>query len=226
MAKKSENNQNPFSIIVDGISKLFEVNKNLGWFLVLISIIGLVQNVTYRSDYDQAQGDLSASYNIGQAELAWFAVFFIVFLIPFMLAMTAALVFIHGMISYAALQSIKGKSPTIKECFQATKEKFWTLLGVAIIVFFKVLGGLLLLVIPGIRAASRYFVVSFVVFDKNLSASQTVTHTREITKGKLLTPFLALVASGLIAPIGYLIQYGSMVGIYPWLKKPAKEHEA
>ncbi len=226
MVKNNQEKKNPLSIIVDGVSKLFETNKNLGWFLVIISILTSIQNLAYRSDYNAAQNDLSATYNIGEAEIAWFAVFFLIFFIPFGLAMAAIFVYIHGMISYAALQSVKGKSPSIKECFDATKAKFWTLLGVAIIIFFKVLGGLILFIIPGIRAASRYYITGFVVFDKNLSAGETVKYTKEITKGRLLTPFLTMLASGIISPIGYLIQYGGMVGMYPTLKDDSKGQKA
>jgi hypothetical protein len=225
--KKSANaNEGRISIIIGGISRLFEVNKNLGWFLIIVSILSSIQTFAYRSDYNQAQGDLSATYNIGSAELAWFAVFFSIFLIPFMLVGAAVFVFIHGMVSYAALQSMKGKNTTIKECFDATKKRFWVLLGASIIAFFKIVGGLLLFIIPGIRAASRYFVISFVVFDKNLSASESVNYTKEITKGRLLALFLALVASTIISPLAYLIQYGSMVGLYPWLEKMSKEQSA
>lgn len=226
MAEKSKNEESRLQIIVDGVSKLFNTNKNLGWFLIIISVLSALQNFSYRNDYSSTHNDISATYNIGHAELAWLAVFFIIFLIPFVLAMIAVYVFIHGMISYAALKSIDGKTPGISEAFTATKGKFWTLLGVGIIVFFKVVGGLILFIVPGIRAASRYYVTPFVVFDQNLSAGETVKYAKELTKDRLMTPFLTMVGAAILSPVGYLIQYGGMVGMYPWLKKKAKAQKS
>lgn len=222
MSSQPKVKESRLQIIADGISKLFSTNKNLAWFLIIISIISAIQNLTYRTDYVDLEQNTEASYNVGQSEAGWIALFFVIFLIPFVLAMLAVFVFIHGMLSYAALEASRGRVASIKQTFAATKEKFWTLFGVGIIVFLKVLGGLILFIVPGIRAMCRYYVIGFVVFDKNLPADETVKYTKKLTKGKLTAPFLAIIGSIILSPVAYLIQYGSMAGIYPWLKKESK----
>lgn len=210
-------------VIIDGIIKLSDTNKPLFWFLVVISVLSFLQNVVSKNDFSSFQSDSGAINNIGSSEMAFFTVFAILFLIPFLLVLYALFVFFYGMISYATLQASKGKSIDLMSTYQATKERFWTLFAIVIIVSLKILGGLLLFIVPGVRALCRYYVVFFVAFDKNLSARKTIEYCKKETKNQLTIPFLAIVASAILTPISYVIQFGALTGYYPLINKSTKE---
>ena len=55
----------------------------------------------------------------------------------------------RGMVAYTAVKTYQQKSVTIGEAFQHSVKKFWTLVWIQVVVFFKILGGTLLFIIPG-----------------------------------------------------------------------------
>lgn len=217
--KAKQQQQGRVGVILDGIKKLYNVNPKLSWLLIIVSLLGSIDSYTSKNNQITFNDVSGSSTSLTSLETFLLVM---IFMIPLFILGFLAFVFIDGMVAYSAWKATKNEKPSISEAFQATKEKFWVLAHVAILVFFRVLGGLLLLVVPGIRAICRYYVSAFVVFDKNLSAQETIKYSKNLTKDNLLPSFIIIVASGILMPISYMIQYGGLVGIYPWLKKNNK----
>lgn len=206
-------------LIVNGIKKLFTVNKNLFWFLILISIISFSYGVSQKNNYRSLEDTTGATNAEVHANITVNSASILIIFMLFILLYLALVILFQGMIAYASFKASKNKSVSIKEAFDATKNKFWILVGVSIIIFLKIIGGLILFIIPGIRAICRYWIIYFVIFDKNLSARESVAYTKKITKHNLTVPFISIITQSILSPINNLIQYGAMVGYYPKIAK-------
>ncbi len=215
----AEKEQGRINLIIDGISKLYKVNPKFSWFLIIISMLGAISNSTSRGGSGSSSGANPAPFQASSG--TEFLTFAILFSLIFVLIVIIS-VFVQGMISYITYSAIKGETPPITEAFNKTKEKFWVLLEMYIRIALKVLGGLILLIVPGIRAICRYTMAPLVVFDKDVTAKEAVDFSKKQTKNNLLVLFLLLVASTIIMPISAFIQYGGQVSIYPALKKKMK----
>ncbi len=226
MANKPTTLSGKIQIILDGIHKLYVTNKTFSWFLILMSLIGFSYNLSHKHDYKELGTAMTTAPTASASSYSPEASFgILLFLCVLLFAVVIAIIYIQGMIAYISWRTTKNDSASIKEAFEATKKKFWVLVGASIIATLKTLGGLILFIIPGIRAICRYWIVYFVVFDKNLSATDTIEHTKKITKGSLTIPLLSLLSASILSPISYFIQYGAMVGYYPTVKlaKPKKK---
>lgn len=216
MAKKQQE-RGKLGIIIDGISKLYKVNPKFSWFLIIISILSAFSNVS--GDEKNAPSTANPDLSVSGGEFLFVA---LVFAVIFTLAIVLGIL-IQGMISYATYQATLKKTPSIGECWQAAKEKFWVLLEVTIRSALKIIGGLLLLIIPGLRAICRYNMAYIAVFDqKDASAKEIMDFSKKQTKDNLLIVFLMLLGSAIVMPLSAFIQYGGQVGIYPHLKKKLK----
>lgn len=218
MAKQaSKPEQGRLEIIFNGIKKLYNENPKFSWFLIIISILGAISNVSADQNSTPSSSTSTTSASGGE-----FLSLGVIFALIFVLVVVVG-VFVQGMISYATYSAINGKAPSIKEAYTATKEKFWVLLEVAIRSALKIIGGLILLIIPGIRAICRYQMAPVAVFDqKDSSAKEVMEFSKKQTKDNLLIVFIMLVGSAIIMPLSAFIQYGGQVGIYPNLKNKLK----
>src|SRR3990167_1305865 len=199
-------------LIQDGIKKLHKVNKKLSITIIVLSVLTFLSNFDSLLPAQPATGEPDAPFNSGEI----IAVAIIGTIIVF--AIIAIGVIIEGMISYAVYQAIKNKKPSISEAFEAAQDKFWTILWLNIIIFFRVLGGLLLLIVPGIRAGLRYTIAPIVLFDENLPAKETANRSRDIAKNNLNSLLIMNLVSTVLFPITYLVYYGSLVTMYPYFK--------
>lgn len=210
---KSKTTPGRISIIISGINKLYNTNPKFSWFLIVVSFLGAIPNLS--SEEKSATNNTAESFTASSGDYVALAILFSVL---FVLAIVIGIL-IQGMISYATYQAINGKTPSIKESWQASKGKFWVLLEVSIWAALKIIGGLLLLIVPGIRALCRYNMAYIAVFDqKDASAKEIMSFSKAQTKDNLLIIFILTIASAIILPLSSFIRYGGQVGIYPYLK--------
>jgi hypothetical protein len=152
----------------------------------------------------------------------------IIALIFFAISITISTIY-RGMVAYAAVQTSKHHKTTIGEAFNKTIKKFWTLVWLQIIVFFKVLGGTLLFIIPGIRAALRYDLVMLPVFAEDADAKKAIKTMKNITNKHLMEVLGMSFAAGIIPFVGELMHAGGQAIMYPQLKHihahPDKNHK-
>lgn len=212
--KQTKSTPSRLELIQDGIKKLYRVNKKFSITLIVLSIVSAFSQFSDAyskpSDPNTSAGDIAMT----GSEIT-IAVIFVTIVV---LAVIAAGIIIEGMIAYTTYKAISSKVPSISEAFEASQNKFWAILWLNIIIFFRVLGGLLLLVVPGIRAGLRYTIAPIVLFDENLSAKDTANKSREIAKGNLNSLLIMNLVSAILFPITYLVYYGSLVTMYPFFK--------
>ncbi|MEK7626097.1 MAG: hypothetical protein AAB423_01930 [Patescibacteria group bacterium] len=212
--KQTKSAPSRLELIQNGIKKLYKVNKKFSITLIVLSILSAFSQFsdTYSKPGDQTTGAQDVAMTSSETTIIAIVATILV------LAVIAAGVIIEGMIAYATYKAIDNKVPSISEAFEASQNKFWVILWLNVIIFFRVLGGILLLIIPGIRAGLRYTIAPIVLFDENLSAKDTANKSREIAKGNLNSLLIMNLVSAVLFPITYLVYYGSLVTMYPFFK--------
>ncbi|MDD5085192.1 MAG: hypothetical protein PHE61_04005 [Candidatus Omnitrophica bacterium] len=109
---------------------------------------------------------------------------------------------------FFCLRIARGESVKVLDVFNAFScfGRAWT---TSILLFLIVLGGIVLLIVPGIIWALKYGLCFFAVMDKNLRAREAIRFSGEITKGHKGKLFML----GLIAYLFGLLAYPFYIGI-------------
>ncbi len=216
MAQKTQPKfeSNPFKVIFNGFDKLFKHNQSMA---IVLLIFSLFSSIGQFFNYDYSSPQPSGA----PAEEAFPVAGIVAIIVGVAIVVLPLIIFIatmiNGFTSYVAYKTSKGESTGFSESMKVVWSKFWTILRVEISVFFRILGGTLLLIIPGIRAALRYDMVLFPVFDENASAKQAVAKSKAVTKKHLIEIFGMSFASSLIPIIGQVMHVGGQSIMYPQL---------
>ncbi len=208
---------NPFKSSFDGLNRLFKLSQTPAIIILVLSFASFAFNMfPFPSDFDSSSSTTTtaASDPINGAVLG------IALSLVFVgvIVMIALSVFYYGVVNYVAWKTSKNEATDIGEALRATAQKFWTILGIQIIVGLKVLGGLILFIVPGIRAMLRYQMVLFPVFDEDLGAWKAVNRIKFLTQKSLMEVFGIMTVSQLLFPVAILIQMGGESVLYPQLK--------
>jgi len=102
-----------------------------------------------------------------------------------------------------------GESPKILEIFNEYK-LFWKYIWISILHGLVIIGGLLLLIIPGIFWAIRFSFASIILIDTTLGPVASMKESYAITKGNFWKLLLFWIVIGLINLIGLML---FMVGL-------------
>ncbi len=212
-------NTNPFTRCFNGFDKFFKYNQPMAiLLLVLGALSGLSQVFDVFSKTDQtksgARPPAIAPSDIEPAAIAGI----VVVILLLMFASMAIGTIVWGFMNFVAYKTSRNETTTFNEAVKTSVSHFWTIVAVGIITFFKIFGGLLLFVVPGVRASLRYKMVLFPVFDEDLKARQTIKRIKELTHGHLIEIFGVLTAASLIPIIGTLLELGGQAIMYPELK--------
>lgn len=157
------------------------------------------------------------------------------------LALIFTLVYIFATIMLYALElkAAQGKKPGLSELWQVA-QKFWLrIIGLGIVVALLIVGGLLLLIVPGLIVIRRYFLAPFAMLDEDLSITEAMRRSAELSKpysGAVWSVIGVSVLIGLVSIIpvvGWLISFilAAMYSVAPALrylelKKLAHSHSA
>ncbi len=208
---------NPFKSSFDGLNRLFKLSQTPAIIILVLSFASFALNMfPFPGDFDSS----STTTTTAASDPINGAVLGIALSLVFVgvIVMIALSVFYYGVANYVAWKTSKNESTDIGEALRATADKFWTILGIQIIVGLKVLGGLILFIVPGIRAMLRYQMVLFPVFDENLGAWKAVNRIKFLTKKSLMEVFGIMTVAQLLFPVAVLIQMGGESVLYPQLK--------
>lgn len=209
---------NPFKVIFRGFSELFKVNQ--GWaiaLLILTAFGGSGSSFNYNASSPTPSSNpavSTASSSLPPAAI----IAIIVFVVLFVLAMVFITTMFSGIVAYVSVKTIEGESVGFKEPFKAAWSKFWTVLLAQFVVGLKILGGFLLFIVPGIRAALRYRMVLLPVFAEDKKAMEAIREVKVLTKDHLLEVFGMVTAAGIIPLVGGLLAIGGNVVMFPQLK--------
>jgi len=97
--------------------------------------------------------------------------------------MLMLILFGYGVVSHAALQDMRGRAVNLGESVQVGLDRAVPLLGVLILLGLGVWLGCLLLVIPGIMLAVRWYIAVPVCVVERLGGTSALGRSAELTKG-------------------------------------------
>lgn len=210
----SDFESNPFKVIFQGFNHLFQYNRNPAILLLILGLLGAVnQLASFAPDMSGEDNQASAPDLDGAKITAIVLAVVLVLLIGLVLT-----IFINGTVSFIAWKTSRQETTTIKQAIMAVKEKFWLIAGVYARSFLRIMGGFLLLIIPGIRASLRYQMVLFPVFEENLRGKAALERIKAITKDHLVEIFGMDVAAGIIVPLELPLRTGGEAVMYRQLK--------
>lgn len=200
---------NPFKVIFKGFENLFKYNQNLSIILLISSV--LVYGGTYINSSSSNFFRTSEPTKEQIIPLLLIIGFFILIFIPIYIFF---IVMYNGISAYTIIKTNQEQTTTFKEAWNTTLQKFWIILGVNIIVTLKIIGGIILFVIPGVRASLRYNLVYIFIFDNNSGVSDAIRRSKNLTKGHLTEIFGMNFASVIIPIVGGLMAIGGKSIIY------------
>jgi len=87
-----------------------------------------------------------------------------------------------------ALEYFDGKKLDFVELFTQLKY-FWRILGATLLIGLIVIGGLILLIVPGIYWGIKYMFVPMLIIDKDLGIGEAMGESAKMTEGKKLALF-------------------------------------
>jgi len=214
---KQAYNSNPFTLAFGAMTRIFDTNAVwaivfvvVGIFGAIWQIVGNLASLVPSSSTDTATSTSSAPLTSGEstALVAIIIVVAVIALVFFVIGIVVQ-VYLEGMFAYVALQSEKGKPVGFGEAFRAVTKRFWRLLGAKLLAGLKIFLWTLLFIIPGIIAAFRYALLSYVIMDEpetNKGIGASHTRTKTIVKGRLIEVFGLSFATGIIPVVGGLLQ--------------------
>ncbi len=207
----SEYISNPFTLSFRAFGNLTQYN--MGWFvaLLIIEVLNISSSILNEPTVSSESGGLSASV-VALVSLLVLAALVIAFVVS---------VYFYGMFSYVSLQSAAGKSVRFKEAFNETKKRFAPLALGLLNAGVRVIGGLLLFIVPGIRAILRYTVLPYIIMSQpagEVSGADAVARSKAITKSRLME-VLGVVTMNIIPLIGSSLTIAGEGALYNQLAK-------
>lgn len=115
---------------------------------------------------------------------------------------------------WTADKSLKGEKTNLREAYQVAIKFFWPSLGVAVLRALIVIGGLILLIVPGIIWAVRYSFATQVVVLEGKKGWDAMARSKEMTKGGILEALIDFGVASLIIGYGTWITLGAVLIIF------------
>lgn len=206
---------NPFKLIFKGFGELFNYNQTMAIIILVVTLFNSFSGIgSPGGDFSGAGSDAPSS----DALIIIGIIVAVVILLIMPIAVFLGTMF-KGIVAYTALQTHKKVTVNFGDTFKLVLKKFWTILWISIVVWFKVFGGLLLFIVPGIRAYLRYRMVYMFVFDENANAKTAIQKSKALTKDHLIEVFGMSTASGIIPFVSGVMEAGGYTIMYPQLKQ-------
>ncbi len=108
------------------------------------------------------------------------------------------------------LDVTRGLKPSFKTLFNG-QGIYWKFIGATVLYSLVVLGGLILLIIPGIYLAIRYLFVPYLIVDKNITIGEAFAKSTEMTKGKKWSILGFLILTVIFSLLGLIVL---VVGVF------------
>lgn len=210
----SKYENNPFFVASSGFTLIFELARNVGILLLILSLFGYFGNGD-SGGFTQFSDNLSGTIRTWSLS-DWLIAFGSGLIIGLAFAMISAL--FGGVSSYTSLQLAKGKKVTIGEAFRVAFDNLWPFLWLQVIVLVKTVLWTLLFIIPGIVMSFRYSLASTAFFDKSkkLRGNAAVKESLRLTKGAWITTFSSNLLFNLLTlgALGPLVTTGVNAVLY------------
>lgn len=171
----------PFKLIEDAI-KIFFDKRNLVFFVLIYALLIPFQIFQYFRE------SLNLTL-LGEVMVAIDIIYLTVYL----------LISLAGIL--AVKKVINNENLSIKDTFTLSWKKLWGFILISIIVFLISLGGIILLIIPGIVFAIWFSFSTFVFVDKELGIKASISKSRTLVKGRFWTILGRYVIFGLFGAV-------------------------
>lgn len=220
--EKTQKNQyisNPFKLAVDATSRLFETNKVWAIVIIVLGLFGAFPQGSGSNQDSQKVTEAASSNPETSTIIATAILIFGVILVVLVIALVIGS-YVEGMLSYVALQSEKGKKVTFSEAVGEVNKRFSRLLGAYALALVKIVGWSLLLIVPGIIAAVRYSLLSYVIMDQpaeEKSVKAAHDRVKEVTSGRLWEVF-GIQFTGIVPIVGSLFSLAGGAALYKQLQ--------
>jgi hypothetical protein len=173
-SKKTQEPESAFDLLPKSISA---VKNNVGLFL-LVSLTGLVTTARYAQNPTVVNINNLSNLSPGAVLQSLFGV---------SLGLVVALAVVSWVLQTMAiglqLKVAKGKKPTLAELWEVARKYTFRYLGLGILSGLVIIGGFILLIVPGFIAVSRLFLASYVMVDEDKGIVEAMKRSSEISKG-------------------------------------------
>lgn len=134
-----------------------------------------------------------------------------------MIVMMLASAFLAASLYTLALKELDGESPTPREVFGAAGQMFLPLLGLNILFFIAVAGGMILLIVPGVLIALAWCVAGPALIAEGVGITQSFRRSADLTRGNrwllfalfLLFFIASALVDSLLGAVGLAVSWGS-----------------
>ena len=118
-------------------------------------------------------------------------------------------VFLYGPISMSAswvfLKAARQEKFKIGDMFAVFTRNYWNAVGAGLVVGLIIIGGLILLIVPGIIFAIRLSFVQYLIIDRKMPLGEAISTSWKMTKGRSWTIFGMALLAILIAIAGLIV---------------------
>jgi hypothetical protein len=128
-------------------------------------------------------------------------------------AVVAIRLFLNAAI-WTADKSLKGEKTTLREAYQVAIKTFWPSLGVAVLRALIVLGGLILLIVPGIIWAMRYSLATQLVVLEGKTGWDAMAKSKELTNGKIIEAIIDFGVASIVLGYGTWLALGAVLIVF------------
>lgn len=207
-------NQMKISSPISLIKKSFQIyfkKENLVYFLKIYSLVFLVALVSqYLGQVFSAKGYAPSDYGSAIASGDLFSIFY---LIGWSIISIFLNTWIISSTYLSIIRVVDGGVLDFKATYSQALKFFWRMIGLTLLVYLIIIGGVILLVIPAIIFGVWFIFAHWNLFSKNMSVIQSLKESKKIIKGKfwavlgrvivfLIFAFVVQLPFGLI-PAGY-----------------------
>lgn len=226
---------NPFTLSFEAFSRFFSTNQGWAIAIIVLGALGFIGNL-FGSPSSSGSSHSSTGSGISSPDattIIAIVIVVVVFLLFAVLIGSLISTFIKGLFSYVALESEKGKAVSFSEAANATGKRFWNLYFAEMLAVLKIIGWSFLFIIPGVVAAYRYRLLSYIIMDEEAgkyTVAEVHTRTKSLVKNRLLEVFGVSTVAGIIPVAGSLLGLAGSAALYRQmqvyhdqkLEKPAK----
>jgi hypothetical protein len=153
-----------------------------------------------------------------------------------LVVVTIFFILVGPALPYLQLKSVQGDVVSLGEALKASKTFFWRFYGQGLLIGLLILGGLVLLIIPGILMLKRYYLAPYYMYDQNLDILESMRKSAADAKKfsgavwAVLGVTVLIQLPGIIPPFGLisvvlaLMYYCAPVVRYFQIKSAAHAH--
>ena len=110
-------------------------------------------------------------------------------------------VILQATLIVATVKDLGGEQINLGDCIKMALSKFLPLIGLGILMSLGIMGGLILLVVPGIILMLMWMVSTPVLMTENLGVVESMKRSSQLTSGSKLLLFLMIVIYAVIAAV-------------------------